>query len=77
MGQRSSLVATLLVLACLGCGPQDSVEPMPATGSPSSGYALDPGKVPEPLRHLVPLARRWGVGDDVERMELIERCGWS
>jgi hypothetical protein len=46
---------------------------MPATGSPSSGYALDPGKVPEPLRHLVPLARRWGVGDDVERMELIER----
>jgi hypothetical protein len=28
---------------------------------------LDPGKVPADLRDLLPLAQRWGIGDDVDR----------
>lgn len=35
---------------------------------------LDPSRVPEGLRELVPLAERWGVGDDVERTEKLGRA---
>lgn len=35
----------------------------------TSRYRLDPNNVPADLRHLVPLAERWGIGDDVERDE--------
>lgn len=34
--------------------------------------ALDPARVPAPLRPLVPYAEVWGVTDDVEREELVE-----
>ncbi|MGC5076585.1 hypothetical protein [Agrococcus sp. DT81.2] len=33
---------------------------------------LDPAPVPEPVRDLVPYAEVWGLGDDVERDELVE-----
>ncbi len=35
----------------------------------TSRYDLDAANVPSALRHLVPLAQRWGIGDDVERYE--------
>jgi hypothetical protein len=34
---------------------------------------LNPDKVPEDLRDLVPLAQRWGIGDDVVRSERVEK----
>ena len=34
---------------------------------------LDPDDVPADLRHLIPLAEKWGVGDDIIRHDLIER----
>lgn len=33
--------------------------------------ALNPANVPEPLRVLIPLAQRWGIGDDLKREDLI------
>jgi hypothetical protein len=35
--------------------------------------ALDPAHVPAHLRHIVPLAEKWGIGDDIVRNDLIEK----
>jgi hypothetical protein len=34
---------------------------------------LDPANVPADLRHLVPLAEKWGVGDDIIRNDLVNK----
>jgi hypothetical protein len=34
---------------------------------------LDPANVPTDLRHLVPLAEKWGIGDDIIRNDLIAK----
>ena len=34
---------------------------------------LDPVHVPTDLRHLVPLAEKWGIGDDIIRNDLIDK----
>jgi hypothetical protein len=33
---------------------------------------IDPAKVPEEFRHLIPLAKEWSIGDDVELDAYIE-----
>jgi hypothetical protein len=33
---------------------------------------IDPEKVPEQFRHLIPLAKEWSIGDDVELDAYIE-----
>ena len=35
---------------------------------------LDPNKVPEVFRHLIPLAEKWGEGDDVIRDDMIAKA---
>jgi hypothetical protein len=35
------------------------------------GVVIDPMKVPERLRHLIPLAKHWSIGDDVERADMM------
>jgi hypothetical protein len=34
---------------------------------------LDPMRVPEPLRDLIPLAETWGIGDDIIRLDVAEK----
>ena len=34
---------------------------------------LDQARVPSHLRHLVPLAEKWGVGDDIIRNDLVDQ----
>jgi len=34
---------------------------------------LDPVQIPTDLRHLVPLAEKWGIGDDIIRNDLIDK----
>jgi hypothetical protein len=48
----------------------------PETSSSGSGptQQLDAAKVPEDLRHLVPLAERWGIGDDVDRNAKVDKA---
>lgn len=67
------LLAVALTVYHLGCGPCETPTTSPGDFESSSRYEVDPDRVPESLRHLVPLARQWGIGDDVERMEFIER----
>lgn len=35
---------------------------------------LDPEKVPEPLRDLLPLAAKWGIGDDIIRNDFEQKA---
>jgi hypothetical protein len=68
-----SLSAIAFALFFLACGPSDAPESSEGLAGLSSSPRLDPNQVPARLRHLVPLASQWGIGDDVERMEYIER----
>ena len=34
---------------------------------------LDPAHVPAHLRHIVPLAEKWGIGDDIIRNDVINK----
>ncbi len=38
---------------------------------------FDEGDVPDSLRHLIPLARIWGIGDDVLREDMVEAADSS
>ena len=71
---RRSLTPVLLlslVAGCLGERPDAESE----QGQPSTpARELRVENVPEDLRHLVPLAEKWGIGDDVERAEFIDRA---
>ncbi|KAB2969691.1 MAG: hypothetical protein F9K18_00940 [Thermoanaerobaculia bacterium] len=62
-------MAVLLLVAAaaslqLGCGMPGAIE------APHS--ALRPENVPEDLRSLLPLAERWGIGDDLDRNAVIQ-----
>lgn len=35
---------------------------------------LHPENVPEPLRHLIPLAELWGVSDDLIRADMVRKA---
>jgi hypothetical protein len=70
---RSYVTATLLILGLSGCHGAETTRDRGASRTPEAVLALDPGKVPADLRDLVPLAQRWGIGDDVERSERVQR----
>lgn len=35
---------------------------------------IDPNRVPASFRHLIPLAKEWSIGDDIELEEYIDSC---
>ena len=41
-------------------------------GMKAEEVGFDDADVPEPLKHLIPLARVWGVGDDVLRSDMVQ-----
>ena len=66
---------TLVLTALMGCS-QSPGEILPAsemqekyelTAENRPDIALDPSKVPKDLADLVPLAEKWGIGDDIIR----------
>jgi len=69
---RSALYLTILLVSG-GCG---SAADETSQQAPPSGVAtrLNVTNVPEDLRHLVPLAERWGIGDDVDRNAAVDRA---
>ncbi len=60
-------LASLLALA--GCGNTDRSAD---TGQPAGAVTLDPSKVPEALRSLIPIVQEWGIGDDVDRNHKVD-----
>jgi hypothetical protein len=71
---RSSVTATLLILGLCRCGGGDTGRDPGTPRSRAGVPTLDLGKVPADLRHLVPLVQQWGIGDDVDRSERIQRA---
>ncbi len=65
------LIAAMLAALVIGCAP-DRPEGNGEDVSAESTYDLQAEGVPVNLRQLIPLAEKWGIGDDVERGEFIE-----
>ena len=70
------LIAVVVVVIVLRSRGAPEPEVLPAgelrdrTGASVEEYAqveIDPANVPEDLRDLIPIARQWGIGDDVIR----------
>ncbi len=68
-----ALPALLACIPLAACGAEP-VGNRPGGSSDTAVQRLNPQQVPEDLRHLVPLAERWGIGDDVERIEKVDRA---
>lgn len=60
-------VVFLALVGPLGCGRVSTLD----SGSRSE---LNAAHVPDDLRHLLPLAKRWGIGDDMDRAAALERA---
>ena len=58
----------------LGCGSTSDEARREPSGSAVASQKLNTNNVPEDLRHLVPLAERWGIGDDVDRNAAVDRA---
>jgi hypothetical protein len=71
MINRHALFVLLASVLLVGCG-SESAGDSPAASS--AAQRLNPEQVPEDLRHLVPLAEKWGIGDDVDRNAKVERA---
>jgi hypothetical protein len=75
------LVASLVLAGTIGvaaCG-KERAGARSAASSDTAGASevhpgrLDPQQVPVNLRSLVPMAERWGIGDDIDRNDKVER----
>lgn len=65
---------TLLLLSLSSCGGRETIREPESSDPAVAVPPLDGDKVPEDLRDLVPLAQRWGIGDDVDRSERIQKA---
>jgi hypothetical protein len=72
---RRLLTGALLVfISFSGCSERDATRDLGSSHPAGEVPRLDSAKVPADLRDLVPLAQRWGVGDDVARSERIQKA---
>jgi hypothetical protein len=60
----------LAVLLFAGCSKSESKIPSSSASGTSTRPQLDPQQVPANLRDLLPLAAKWGIGDDVDRADM-------
>ena len=70
MIRYSLLTIGFCCFALVACGTSETS----SSASDAPTQKLDAAKVPEDLRHLVPLAERWGIGDDVDRNAKVDRA---
>src|SRR5687768_7828223 len=74
---NEKLCLALIALALAGCGDRPSAGTAAAPAAEASTCAsaapvrLDDAKVPPQFKDLIPLARKWGVGDDADRSACI------
>ena len=63
-------VALILLCASVACSERQGGGAAPAGSTSPAGQSvvrLDSSQVPADLRDLLPLAEKWGIGDDVAR----------
>ena len=70
MNSRLACLTALFAWTLAGCGPARDTPQAEAGAS----LSLDVDNVPADLRHLVPFAERWGIGDDVDRNAAVDRA---
>jgi hypothetical protein len=74
------LLVVLGATALAACGTEGAggraatTSDRPAAASEVRAQRLDPEQVPADLRQLVPMAERWGIGDDVDRNAKVDRA---
>jgi hypothetical protein len=71
------LLGVATVAACGADGPRDrapATSDPPAAASDVRAQRVEAEQVPPELRHLVPMAERWGIGDDVDRIAKVDRA---
>lgn len=68
-----ALLVILGTASLAACGAESNVRER-TTAFGAVEQRLDSAAVPADLRHLVRLAERWGIGDDVERNERVSRA---
>jgi hypothetical protein len=73
MNPIRTALGVVALLALIGCGSMSDDTPPQGSGAAES-QKLNVNNVPEDLRHLVPLAERWGIGDDVDRHAAVGRA---
>jgi hypothetical protein len=66
-----ALLVLIGTAAVAACGTESGGE---RTAYGTVAQRLDSAAVPTDLRHLLPLAERWGIGDDVERNQKVSRA---
>jgi len=71
VGMMTLCLTVLLALAGCGSGTDETSR---QASNPTTTVRLNVNNVPEDLRHLVPLAERWGIGDDVDRNAAVDRA---
>jgi hypothetical protein len=71
MINRHALFVLLASVSVGGCATENA-DDRPAAAAVAQ--RLNPEQVPEDLRHLVPLAEKWGIGDDADRNAKVERA---
>lgn len=71
MTNRNALLVLLASASLGGCGSENAGD-RSASASSAVAQRLNPEQVPEDLRHLVPLAEKWGIGDDADRSAKVE-----
>ena len=74
MNPARTVLSLVGLLALLGCVATSDDTGQQGSGAPAASQALNVNNVPEDLRHLVPLAERWGIGDDVDRNAAVDRA---
>jgi hypothetical protein len=73
MNPVRTALGLVALLALLGCGSMSDDTSQQGSGTAES-QKLNVNNVPEDLRHLVPFAERWGIGDDVDRNAAVDRA---
>ena len=72
---RRPLTGAILALISLSaCSEREAARDPEASPAAEAVPRLDAAKVPEDLRDLVPVAQRWGIGDDVARSERVQKA---
>jgi hypothetical protein len=71
---RRPLTGALLLLISLSACSSEQVTRDLGSSTAEAVPKLDAAKVPADLRDLVPLAQRWGIGDDVDRSERLQKA---
>lgn len=72
---RQPLTGAILVLITLSACSERKASRDPGFAPAAEAVPqLDSARVPADLRDLVPLAQRWGIGDDASRSEQIEKA---